>query len=74
MTDDNEAAPDRNTLNYNTRGAIVRLFGVILIILGALNTMLSWRGGFEVLSLPVMLIAAGLLLCLISAILHGGGS
>ena len=71
MTDDNGAAPGRNTPNYNSRGAIIRLFGVILIILGALNTMLSWRGGFEVLSLPVALIAAGLFLCLISVILRG---
>jgi hypothetical protein len=74
MMDDNEATLDHNAPNYNSRGAIVRLFGAILIILGALNTMLSWRGGFEVLSLPVILIAAGLLLCLIGAILRGRGS
>ena len=29
-----------------SRGAIIRLFGVILIILGTLNSMLMWRGGF----------------------------
>jgi hypothetical protein len=74
MTDDNGAVPGRNTPNYNSRGAVVRLFGVILIILGTLNTMLSWRGGFEVLSLPVVFIAVGLLLCLIGAILRGRGS
>jgi hypothetical protein len=55
---------------YNTRGAIVRLFGVILIILGSLNTMLSWRGGFELLSMPVILIIGGLLLCLIGSIMR----
>jgi len=54
----------------NTRGAVVKLFGVILIILGALNTMLSWRGGFDVLSLPVFLISAGLVLCLIGSVLR----
>lgn len=54
---------------HSTRGAVVRLFGVILIILGALNTMLSWRGGFEVLSLPVIFIVSGLLLCLIGSIM-----
>lgn len=63
----------RQDLPRNTRGAIVRLFGVILIILGALNTMLSWRGGFEVLSLPVILIVTGLLLCLIGAVLRDRG-
>ncbi|MHA1601344.1 MAG: hypothetical protein ACTSW2_11005 [Alphaproteobacteria bacterium] len=52
----------------NNRGAIIRLFGVILIILGALNTMLSWRGGFEVLPFHAALIIMGLLLCLIGAI------
>ncbi|MCP4070455.1 MAG: hypothetical protein GY742_01780 [Hyphomicrobiales bacterium] len=54
----------------NTRGAVTKLFGVILIILGALNTMLSWRGGFEVLSLPVIFLAGGLVLCLVGSILR----
>ncbi len=59
-----------DTAPHNTRGAVIKLFGVILIILGALNTMLSWRGGFEVLSLPVVFIVAGLLLNLIGSILR----
>ena len=54
-------------------GAVVRLFGVVLIILGALNTMLSWRGGFEVLSLPVIMIGLGLLLYAIGGILRASG-
>ena len=58
----------------NNRGAIIRLFGVILIILGALDTMLSWRGGFEVLPFHAMLIVMGLLLCLIGAIRRGDRS
>ena len=52
----------------NARGAIIRLFGVVLVILGALDTMLSWRGGFEVLPFHAMLMVTGLLLCLIGAI------
>ncbi len=52
----------------NSRGAIIRLFGVILIILGALNSMLSWRGGFDFFSFQVLLFAVGLLLCLIGTI------
>lgn len=55
----------------NTGGAVARLIGVSLIILGMLNTMLAWRGGFELMSLPVALVAAGLLLCLIGAALPG---
>jgi hypothetical protein len=52
----------------NNRGAILRLFGVILIILGTLNTMLSWRGGLEIVPFHAMLMAAGVLLCMIGAI------
>ncbi len=52
----------------NSRGAIIRLFGVVLIILGTLDTMLSWRGGFEVVPFHAMLIVTGLLLYLIGAI------
>ena len=64
----------RDTSGGNSRGAIIRLFGVILIILGALNTMLSWRGGFEVPTLQAMLMVTGLLLCLIGAIRRRAGS
>jgi hypothetical protein len=46
---------------------IYTLFGVILLFLGALNTMLSWRGGYAVLELPVLLLFAGLLLCVMGA-------
>jgi multisubunit Na+/H+ antiporter MnhG subunit len=55
----------------NHRGAVIRIFGVILIILGALDTMLSWRGGFEVVPFHAMLIATGLLLCAVGAIRRG---
>lgn len=67
---------DTDAVNANNRGAIVRLFGVILIILGGLNSMLSWRGGLEMVSFHSMLIVAGLLLCLVGAILkqRAGGN
>jgi hypothetical protein len=54
--------------NTGSRGAIIRLFGVFLVILGTLDIMLSWRGAFAIVPFHVMLIAAGLLLCLIGAI------
>ena len=56
------------------RGAIIRLFGVILIILGALDTMLSWRGGLAVPPFHGMLIVAGLFCCLVGAIRRQGDS
>lgn len=52
----------------NSRGAVIKLFGVILIILGSLDTMLSWRGGLELLPFHGALIATGILLCLIGAV------
>ena len=52
----------------SNRGAIFRIFGVILVILGWLNTMLSWRGGFEVVPFHAMLIVTGLVLYMIGAI------
>lgn len=56
-----------------SRGAIIRLFGVIIIILGMLNTMLMWRGGFVVSTLYVGMISFGLLLTLIGTIRRGKG-
>ncbi len=63
MTDKNVEAP-----YLNNRGAIFRIFGVILIILGWLDTMLSWRGGFEIIPFHAMLILVGLMLYFIGAI------
>jgi multisubunit Na+/H+ antiporter MnhG subunit len=58
------------TATFNNRGAIFRIFGAIFIILGTLDTMLSWRGGFEVITFHTFLIATGLLLCGIGAVLR----
>jgi len=52
----------------DSRGAVFRIFGVILVILGWLDTMLSWRGGFEVQPFHAMLLVTGLLLYMIGAI------
>ena len=54
------------------RGAIFRIFGVILIILGWLDTMLSWRGGFEIHPFHAMLLVTGLVLYTIGAIRRRG--
>ena len=50
------------------KGAKTRLFGVILIFLGALNSMLSWRGGLIVSDFYLLLFAAGIFLYVIGAI------
>ncbi len=62
------------TLSRNSRGAITRLFGVILVMLGSLNTMLAWRGSFEVHLFPTALIVIGLLFVFIGAVRRQSGS
>jgi hypothetical protein len=57
-----------------TRGAVFRIFGAILVILGTLDIMLSWRGGVEVFSFHVLLFATGVVLCVIGAIRRQGQS
>ncbi len=56
------------------KGAIIKLFGVVLIFLGTLDSMLSWRGGFAVSDFYVFLIASGVLLYAVGAIRCGSGS
>jgi predicted membrane channel-forming protein YqfA (hemolysin III family) len=57
--------------NQSKKGVKTKLFGVVLIVLGTLDSMLSWRGGFAVSDLYVVLIACGVLLYAIGAIRHG---
>ncbi|VAX11299.1 hypothetical protein MNBD_GAMMA26-880 [hydrothermal vent metagenome] len=50
------------------KGAVCTSFGMILIILGALDCVLAWRGSFEVTSFYVFLLVAGIALyCIGSA-------
>ncbi len=50
------------------KGAKTKLFGVILIFLGILDSMLAWRGGFAVNDFYILLIALGLFLYAVGAI------
>ena len=52
---------------------MIRLFGVIIVILGTLDSMLMWRGGFALSNLYVGMIASGLFLYLIGTIRRGKG-
>lgn len=53
------------------KGYIIRLFGVVLIFLGVMDSMLSWRGGFTVSPFYLLLIGGGILLYAIGAIRRG---
>ena len=50
------------------RGAKTRLLGVIILFLGLLNAMLSWRGGFALNAGPIVLIGLGLFVYALGAI------
>ncbi len=56
------------TNNRSNRGVVTRLFGVILIIIGVLDSMLAWRGGFAVSDVYVLLVASGIFVYFIGAI------
>jgi len=55
-------------VNKSNRGVITRLFGVILIILGVLDSMLAWRGGFAVSDVYVLLVASGIFVYFVGAV------
>ena len=48
--------------NASQKGVILRLLGVVAIILGFLDSMLSWRGGFAVEPFYIALILGGVIL------------
>ena len=60
--------------NKSNRGVVTRLFGVILSILGVLDSMLAWRGGFAVSGVYVLLVASGLFVYFIGAVQRGSKS
>lgn len=56
----------------NSFGVICRIFGVILLILGGMDCMLAWRGGFHIHALYIGLMVAGVLLFVIGSIQKKG--
>ncbi len=44
------------------RGAVLKVFAVVLMALATLNAMLAWRGGFSLSGMPTALFLAGLAL------------
>ncbi len=59
---------DLNATGPERKGAIFRLFGVVLMSLGGLNSMLFWRGGFDHGLFPLTLLGAGIFLYAVGAI------
>ena len=53
------------------RGVAIKLFGVVFIFLGILDSMLFWRGGFEVNEAYALLIGSGIFLYVVGSIRSG---
>ncbi len=51
-----------DNIGAENKGVIPKLLGVVAIILGFLDSMLSWRGGFELDPLFIGLILGGIFL------------
>lgn len=64
---------EKRTLGENRprRGVAIKLFGVALIFLGVLDSMLSWRGGFQVDGAYALMMAFGVFLYALGAIRDG---
>lgn len=50
------------------RGVAIKLFGVILVFLGTLDSMMLWRGGFALNEAYVLLILTGIFLYIVGSI------
>ncbi len=51
-----------DNIGAENKGVIPKLLGVVAIILGFLDSMLSWRGGFELDPLIIGLTLGGIFL------------
>jgi|TARA_Y100000294_G_C8408078_1_gene277629 multisubunit Na+/H+ antiporter MnhG subunit len=53
------------------KGTKTKLLGVVLLILAMLDALLSWRGGFALDSIIVLLFAGGIVLLVVGALRQG---
>ncbi len=58
----------------SNKGTILRLMGVVLIILGGLDGMLSWRVGVALSNVYIYLILAGVLLFIVGVLRRGSAA
>ncbi len=54
-------------MTENPKGVVTKIFGVVLIVLGSLDMMLSWRGGMEVNAFHIGIFVSGVVLFAIGA-------
>jgi|TARA_Y100000294_G_scaffold145758_1_gene141055 hypothetical protein len=58
----------------SNKGSIIKLMGVVLIILGALDGMLSWRAGVALSNVYIFLLLGGVLLFIVGVLRRGGAA
>ena len=56
---------------HTNKGAIIKILGVVLIILGFLDSMLALRGGLSFSGFYVFLLGGGALLYAVGAVRQG---
>jgi len=54
------------------KGTKTKLLGVVLLILAMLDAMLSWRGGFVLDSIILLLFTGGIVLLVVGTVRQGG--
>lgn len=59
---------DHQLPNESSKGLLLRVLGVVCVLVGALDCMLAWRGGFSISLMYLVFIAAGILLFVLGAI------
>ncbi len=57
--------------NRPRKGVAIKLSGLTLVFLGMLDSMLSWRGGFQVEGAYALMIALGIFLYALGAVRSG---
>ncbi len=55
------------------KGVKTKLIGVVLIALGALNSMLAWKGGFVLGDFPWWLLGLGVSVFVVGVLRQRGG-
>jgi len=54
------------------KGTKTKLLGVVLLILAMLDAMLSWRGGFALDNIILLLFTGGIVLLVVGTVRQGG--
>jgi hypothetical protein len=63
-----------NKVVVTNKGIVSKIFGAIMVMLGAMDCMLAWRGSFQISEFYIVLIGLGLALFCFGTIVHNQAS